>query len=135
MNSAELVPAPFQLPKIPANKTSLSPQENDEQPYFDSDGKARVDINLYKHQIIPNYLLTVSLGRDLSFFPAEQYRIYFPNHQKGVKDYVLVRIADQKILFKHTTDEQYNTFFQSWNCPQFSIRRKETRTLPQRHWR
>ncbi|MFA6568512.1 MAG: hypothetical protein WCS96_09895 [Victivallales bacterium] len=127
IRSAELLPPPFQLPKTPDSKIVLNPQINNERPYFDADGKARVDINLYTHQIIPNCLLTVSLGRDLSFFPVEQYRIYFPNHQKGVKDYVLVRISDQKILFNHKTDERYNIFFQSWNCPNFFIKRKETR--------
>ncbi|HPN84812.1 MAG TPA: hypothetical protein PK821_05685, partial [Victivallales bacterium] len=125
--SAELIPNPFQIPKVREGKSTLSPHRNDEQPYFDSDGKARIDIDLCKYQIIPNCLLSISIGRELSFFPAEQYRIYFPNHHKGVKGYVLVRIADQKILFKHITDEQYNTFFQSWNFPQFFIKRSDMR--------
>ena len=120
----EILPPSFRLPEIPdVRKILNSPQKRSEEPRFDADGKARLEVDLYTHPVVPNSLLKISIGRDLSFFPAEQYRIYFPGHQQGIRENILVRIGDTKLLFKYMTDKEHNIYLQSWNLPHFFIRR------------
>ncbi len=120
----EILPPSFRLPELPdVRRISSNQQKRNEEPHFDADGKARLEVDLYTHPVVPNNLLRISLGRDLSFFPSEQYRIYFPGHQMGIRDNILVRIGDTKLLFKYMTDKEHNIYLQSWNLPHFFIRR------------